>query len=803
MRSWMIALSAGIAWSATQSALLAPWQVLAAAVLSLLCFLPALPGMIRKRGLRARLSRSLTVLAGLYLLGLCYGNVHGLQLMAQQLPAELEGRELTLAGQVTGLPLSQQRFGTMVLRFNMLVAGSPDDSLVADYAAYWPGKKLRLSWYQPDLSLRPGDCVTVRVRLRAARGLANPVGFDYRLWLLSRDIVATGTVRALQTRFAETGACPVRWVESWRYQLRQQLLRGLKGQPGRGIFLALLLGDKSALSASQRQLFQASGTSHLMVISGLHIGLLSGVVFYLARFVLAAVPSLLLHVPLAHAAYVPALGVALLYTALAGFSLPTLRALIMFAVFVCARWLRLPQALAGSLLLALCLILLADPLAAVQPGSLLSFGAVTVLMFGLGGRLGYPPGSCDRQLWQWFRPQYVCCVGMLPLTLWLFGFSAWQVLPANILAVPFIGLLIVPVAFIALLCLLVSPGCGEWLFRLLGVALEQALVLLDWLMALHPPRYFWMGEQGVALLLVMTVLLLLLPRGMPLRYLGLGCLVCLILTQPGQTHRASALPSGSLRVHVLDVGQGLAVLLETAHGAVLYDTGMAFGEDSDMAQAVIIPYLRQQLGISRLDQLIVSHSDLDHRGGLGSLLNDMPVTEIRAGEPWRLPDTLQKKVRRCQAGQTWQLDGLDFRVLHPDSYRYRKANNNSCVLRVSSGRYALLLSGDIESLVENHLLAQQAADLRAGLLLVPHHGSNSSSQAEFIAAVAPEFAVYSTAYLNRFGHPAEPVVARYAAAGIRTLNTADDGALVFELNAASGWQLRSAFRHDEAAWWQR
>jgi competence protein ComEC len=299
------------------------------------------------------------------------------------------------------------------------------------------------------------------------------------------------------------------------------------------------------------------------------------------------------------------------------------------------------------------------------------------------------------------------------------------------------------------------------------------------------------------------VLWLLAPRGLPGRLLGVAWLLPLFLVAP------LAPPPGAFRVTVLDVGQGLAVLVQTHAHALLYDTGPRFTDTADAGERIIAPMLRAS-GVARLDGMIVSHQDSDHSGGAISLLQTVPVTWLASSLPVdgaivRARTESGETSERCVAGRRWHWDGVDFALLHPVEASYAnpklKANDLSCVLRVGSGAGSALLTGDIEARTEADLVRRDRAALRASLLVIPHHGSRTSSTPAFIVAVNPELAVFTPGYRNRFGHPRPEIVARYADAGIPTYRTDYEGALTFTFEPGAKPVVRRE-REVERRYWR-
>ena len=613
--------------------------------------------------------------------------------------------------------------------------------------------RLRLSWYGGP-PLQTGEHWRLAVHLKRPHGLVNPHPFDYEAWLLAQRIGATGTVKAGERLAVASG------LGAWRDALRQRLL-GMPAFGREGGLVALVLGDGSGVSPADWRLLQDTGTVHLLVISGQHIGLLAmlvyGLVAGLARWGLwpRALPWLPCACALAFAA-------ALLYGLLAGFAVPVQRACAMLAVVLLWRLRFRHLGVWTPWLAALLLVLLVEPLASLQAGFWLSFAAVAVLILVFSGRLGAWGG------WRTLgRAQWTVAIGLLPVLLAL-GLPVSASGPlANLLAVPWVGLAVVPLALLATLALPLAP-LAEGLWWLAGGLLELLFLVLAQIAAWLPawlgsgvPLWVWLfGALGAGLLLM--------PGALPLRALGLPLLLVLLFP-PRQV-----LPPGRADVWLLDVGQGLSVLVRTREHALLYDAGARFG-DFDLGERVVVPSLRQ-LGVARLDTLLLSHADNDHSGGALAVLRGLPVAAVLSGEVPELP--AQLRAEPCVHESAWEWDGVRFRL-----WRWPQADSSnaaSCVLMVEAGGERVLLTGDIDVRAERALL-QSGWDPRADWLLAPHHGSRFSSGSAFIQAVAPGAVLFARGAHNAFEHPHPLIVERYRQHGVRIHDSVRDGALRIEL----------------------
>ncbi len=699
------------------------------------------------------------------------------------LPPTLEGRELLLEGRVASLPRADP--GRM--RFDLAV-----DRLLLDGRPVAAPALVRLSWYRSEHRPAPGESWRLLVKLRRPRGSMNPGGFDYAGWLYRQGIGATGYVRASEgnRRLAPPG------TESALLRLRWRLGRAIDASVASpraaGLLRALVIGDRSGLGAAERELLRRTGSAHLVAISGLHIGIVAGFGMLLGRLWWRRSARLCQWLAAERAGAVIGLMAAVAYAALAGFSIPTQRALWMSLLLLGGIAIGRPPGHRSSLALAMLAVLLWDPAAVLAPGFWLSFMAVTVILITLGGRLR-PAGAVSGLV----AVQGAVTLGLAPLLLtWDLPVSPLAPL-VNLLLVPLFGLLLVPAALSATLAVLGSPPFGEALYGWLGIALEwlwQGLALADtgaadWPMA----SGFNLPGWGIALLGAGGALLLA-PAGIPGRILGLVPMA--LLVWPPAAERPD---HGDYWFDLLDVGQGMAAVVQTRRHVLVFDAGPRHAGGFDAGRTLVAPFLRWR-GVTRIDRLVLSNGDRDHSGGAAGLLASLPATRILSGEPGRIALT---RVARCRAGEEWRWDGVVFRFLHPGKGEDWRGNDASCVLRVEGPGGRLLLTGDIEERGERALVSSAASLLRAELVVVPHHGSATSSSPALVAAVAPRWALVSAGHGNRYGFPRPQVVARWRAAGARLLTTAEEGAIGFRVCADGPIVGPTGWRRQRGRYWNR
>ncbi len=705
--------------------------------------------------------------------------VRGQNRLDDQLPSAVEGTDITVTGVVPALP-SIASYGT---RFLLDVERVEPPGVVVPAL-------LSLAWISRDADTDAGTPPAARVhagerwrllvRLKRPHTTLNFAGFDAEAWLFERNIRAVGYVRdgisngridTFVTRFDTL-------VERARERLRERILTALHDKAYAGVIVALTIGDQQSVPDAQWRIFSRTGISHLISISGLHITVFASVIGMLTLFLARRSVALTSRLPARRLAVLAGALAAAAYTLLAGAEVPAQRTLVMLTVAAIGLWADRPVGASLIWLWALAAVLVGDPWASVSAGFWLSFGAVGLLLYAGTNRLApVHARHISTRAWsalaEGMHAQWVVTVGLVPLTLALFQQVSLVAPLANAVAIPVVTFGVVSLALLGI----ILPF--DFLFVAAHEVFAQLMRYLEWLA--QSPDAAWQQHAPATWTLLAGlagILWLLAPRGVPGRMLGVVWLVPMLLNAP--------LPprDGRFRMTVLDVGQGLAVVVQTHSHAMLFDTGPRYGETLDAGGRIVAPNLRA-MGIAYLDLMMISHADSDHSGGAMSVMDATPVARLASSLPADHPIVVhfgRDGARHCASGQAWEWDGVRFSVLWPRTASYAdpraKTNDMSCVLRIDAESGSALLTGDIEAHDEQQLI-EAGAILGADVIVVPHHGSRTSSTPAFVKAVHPAIAAFTPGYRNRFGHPRPEVVARYR----------DDGALILRSDVDGGVEI--------------
>ncbi|RLA49385.1 MAG: DNA internalization-related competence protein ComEC/Rec2 [Gammaproteobacteria bacterium] len=748
--------------------------------------LPQLPGwpvllplvgaavvLLRWRTRPARLASGLALGC---VLAICYGT----SLIHKRLAADCVKLPLTLTGEVSSLPrTSRMPDGTLRQRFEFSV-GTIDPSRCQGPS------RLLLSYYGPR-KMVPGDRWQFGVKLKKPWGLANPGSFNMQAWFTQSGIDGVGSVRAGRAQRLPPGNRLSTAHHRLRLQISEHIAALAMERDVRAILRAITVADKSGIDARLWSLLQQFGVNHLLVISGLHVGLVAG-----AGYVMGGLSARLLYLGAGlGVAWLPgvlALVFACAYAALAGFSLATQRALCMLACFILANLVGRSSGSGNNLLLAAVLVLVSNPLAALGSGFWLSFGAVAALLWLSSWQRG--AGLCQRLL----STHAFMALVMLPMGAWWFGGSSLVGALANLLMIPLVGFIVVPLALLAVVSFLLGWPLESGLWQLASWPLQKLLPLAVDLVdsSGHWLYQYFAPDLSAVLLALLAVALLIIPAGIPTKLLA--SVLALPLLLPAIPAPASA--NQSTRVTVLDVGQGTAIVIRAGQRTLLYDTGGGDPAGANMATAVILPYLRKQ-AVEALDTFVVSHPDTDHSAGTAAVLQAMPVARFRYGA--ELAGV--RGGRPCVAGEAWRWPGgQSFQFLSPARETALVSNDSSCVLQVQIGAYRQLLTGDIEGDRERELVRYWGRTLRSDWLLAAHHGSLTSSSQALLKTVRPTVVILSNGYANRFGHPHPRVLERLKNTDATVLSTVESGALEFDFTPGQPPVVR-AYRVEKRRFW--
>lgn len=699
-----------------------------------------------------------------FVLAACWTVWHLQDRLDHRLSPELDQQVVTIQGRVVGLP--------EVLPDRVRFVFSPNHMS----AQLVLPERLLVSWYQNPPPLASGDVLELALKLRSPRGRVNFNGHDREQWLFANGYGAVAVVQNQPWSRINSG------LISWREQVRDYFHSHLAEHPARPLLIALAVADRSQLNQEHWALMRSTGTSHLLAISGLHIGLAALLGFWLLRGVCSILPQSMNQLLGLKLPWLAAIALALVYAWLAGFGLPTQRALLMLCVLMGGLLFRHQIPAYRYCLYSGILILVIDPLAPLQAGFWLSFMAVVILL------LYFRP----RKRLTWWRSvlmaQLVIGIALLPFSLAWFGVISPGALVANLLAVPWVSLIVVPLILAGLILWLFYEPLATVMFEWAADALMLLQHWLVWVVSLlGDSQPLAIPDRFGLSMAVIGGLLMLLPKAFYLRLPGFVLWVQILIP------RNDDLIPGDLRLELLDIGQGLAMIVQSQNHSLLYDTGPGDGQSWNLVDATLIPSLAHALALPP-DKVLVSHGDLDHAGGLKQLQQRYPEVEyIATGEHGA-------DVMACHTGLAWQWDGVDFEVLHPSPYLPYLGNDSSCVLSIRNGERKWLLTGDISAVIEQRLVDQDIGHYE--LITVPHHGSASSSSRVFVEHLQTEIALLSTGWMNRFGFPKPEVTDVYKSNDVRLFNTADCGGIRITGRAGDRQLLMHSARDQRRAIWR-
>ena len=709
--------------------------------------------------------------------GFAWVTSHAISFANIKLPTQFEGQTLKAQGTIVSIPEKHNKSSEFEFAISQVILNN---------TTYQLPIKVRLGWYNQAPELKVGDSWELVVRLKKPRGFWDEGSFDYQKWLFEHHISATGYVTASDDNHRLKKNSYWQIVDRMRQNISQNVTQSLANKPLKGLINALTVGVRDQITDEQWQIMRGTGTNHLFAIAGLHIGFVSGMVFAMVNFLWRRVRNLSLLIPTPQIAAFASLLAAVIYSALAGFALPTQRAVIMTSVFLISMLMRKHLPAWSAWCLALLLVLLWEPLSVLSDSFWLSFGAVAYIIYGVSARLGK-----SNFLAEWNRAQWVVAVGLVPMSLLFFHEASLAGFIANAIAIPWVGFVVLPLSLLGSFIGPLLPKLGS----LLLIAAENLLALVWSLLGFiaHLSWAQWnsyISQSWIIATSSLGVALLLAPSGWPARWLGIIWLLPLVACK-------SLKPSlGEIWFSLLDVGQGLATVVRTQHHVLIYDTGPKFNPNFDTGSAVVIPYLHY-LGIKQIDLLMISHPDNDHIGGADSLLKTISTSTVLTSVPEKIHTN---SANLCVAGQNWKWDGVDFTVIYPPKGLDNLDNDSSCVLKISNGTYSILLSGDIEKASENYLLANNLLSPTT-IVIAPHHGSLTSSTMNFLTVTRPQYALFPVGYLNRYHFPNPIIVERYKNIGAKIYSTAIEGSISFKLPQQKQLEIQT-YQQKHHRFWQ-
>jgi len=706
--------------------------------------------------------------------GYCWAFLFSLYIIYPKLSSQLEEEDIQVAGVVAEVKSESHQFSKFILNI--------DKASIRQLSSQIP-KKIMLSWYQPKQEIQPHQQCEFVVRLKKIWGYSNPGRMDYEKNMFIAGIGARGYVRS--------GQChQLNLTESEQPSLRQQWITHFQQVASRyqysNLMQALTFGEREDIEQTQWKVLRETGTSHLLAISGLHLSAISVVMFFLVNRLARCSAWVCERIPAQSIAAVFAMMAAIFYAYLAGFSLPTQRALIMVLVGLFAILLRKPVINIPVLSSALLLVLIINPLAVLSAGFWMSFLAALFIFIVINSTQG------KSKLFRIIAVQFYLGFALFPISLLFFSQASIISPLVNLIAIPLVSFVLLPLLLITQVLFLFDVAMSDSLFILLDL-------LFSWLWwgLQHAAEFEYSSFEFTPKLLGVIayevgLFMLVQAKGLPARHLAWVLLAGLLLIKQPQLNQ------GQMRLTVLDVGQGLALAIETENHALIYDAGVRSLSGFNAGDAVVVPYLKTR-ALSKVDLAIVSHNDNDHSGGMHSLIAQGVIMDLMVSNHPELYDF--KNTRLCRAGNEWQWDGVEFKVLHPPKKWKSNDNNRSCVLQINHVAGKILLTGDIEKSAEEWLISQYGDNLSSDIIIAPHHGSKSSSSYRFVDLVHPQTVVFSVGYRNRYGFPHATITQRYQNMGAQLVDTARQGAVTFLFDTNDGLQMQAGHRQNSKRYW--
>ncbi len=702
----------------------------------------------------------------IFLLGFAWMGVFSAYILKSQVSTVYLNTPINIIGTISDLPKISNHKATFIFKVEQ-----PFNA------------KVKLSWYGKNLpALQVNNQWHLRVTLKRNNGYQNLGGFDYEQWLFYKQINATGYVKSNINNTLINPNSSLS-INKFRQNIKQTLSKFLNKLQFGGVLNALVIGDRTLISEHNWTLFKATNTTHLSVISGLHIGLISGFIFLFTGFLWRQCMKCTLRIPALIMGSYFGLMSALIYALIAGFSIPTQRAFIMASVVFLSIIFRRYHAIWQLYGMALLLVLIINPVSIFSVGFWLSFYVVAIIIYGTSQHK-------NKHWIVWLiYIQLLISLATMPLIAWFFNSGSILSPLANLVAIPVFSFISTPFALVgAIFAHLQLSLLATLSFDIANQSLVILSILLEYLQNFNFNQwYYTQASSAEMLLLIIATLIAILPSALKLRKIALILLLLVVF------HPLEKITKGSAIVTILDVGQGLANVIRTQNHTLLFDTGSGYPSGFNMGDAVIIPYLRSKQ-IQYLDKIIISHGDNDHIGGLNPILKAFNVLEIHTS----VPNKIKATTTLCKKGQYWIWDDVLFEILNPDDNF--KDNNASCVLKISTHSHSILLSADIEKKTEKYLISNQKNKLPSNILISPHHGSKTSSSDKFLDVVSPKWVVISSGYKNRFNHPAKVVVNRYKNHSINILNTSCAGQIEIFLDKDI---VINQYRQDYARYYQR